>query len=199
MSETIVKNIKNNTENILDVVKERVFSPMYFYFIIAWIISNWKFVYTLFFIDDQYIKIPKVEYLANFYKVSSSIDFYFNFLHLFIIPAVSTFVAVWWLSKLSEKFYGKNEKHKLNQVSIKKQLVYTAQVEEYTWRKKIRDLESDKNKIKYEDNESFNDYYDQNNEEIILSGIHFKPSEVLYNNDYEAYKEELSDSKWIPF
>ena len=52
----------------------------------------------------------------------------------------------------------------------------------------IKDLK----RIPYEDNENFNLQFDELQEKPIRIGnLEFRPSKVLYNEDFEAYKEEL--------
>lgn len=68
---------------------------------------------------------------------------------------------------------------------------YAAKVIEAQNQRKIRDTESDKNRIAYEHHEDFNEYLDSLEDLVEVSGYKFRPSEVLYRNDYEAYKEAL--------
>ena len=44
-------------------------------------------------------------------------------------------------------------------------------------------------------NVEFNDDFDLVSEDVVLAGANFKPSEVLYNNDYDLYVEALSEFK----
>lgn len=73
--ETISNSIEENGKNLAEVIKERLFSPMYFYFIIAWVITNWNFVYALLFADEEIVfkakNLLKVEFLSQFYKFDS--------------------------------------------------------------------------------------------------------------------------------
>ncbi len=190
------ESIKKISEDISEVVKERIFSPMYFYFILAWVITNWKFTYTFFFTDENVIfekkEVLKMDFLLNLYHWSSFSEILWSISKLLIIPAISAFVAVWFLSKLSEKFYKKNEEHKQNKRVIKKELEYEAKVRFFRSEREIRDLESDKNRIKYEDQGGFNEKFDENRENIEINNSSFLPSKVLYENDYESYKEGLN-------
>ena len=47
--------------------------------------------------------------------------------------------------------------------------------------------------LEYNDNPEFNDFLDESNDTIIISGLKYTPSEVLYNIDREAYREFLQD------
>ena len=45
--DAVTDSTKDILEDAKEVVKQRFFSPMYFYFILSWIITNWKFVFAL--------------------------------------------------------------------------------------------------------------------------------------------------------
>lgn len=208
--ENITETIKENWKDLTEIIKERVFSPMYFYFFIAWIITNWKFVYSFLFLDPEFIfknyNIDKINYLVNFYKISSLFDFWWSFCQLFLIPAVSSFVFVWWLSKVSENFYEKTEEHKQNkrvinkwiefqeEKKIKLKLHYINEKFEKDKEEVSKDIQS--NKILYNDNNEFNQWFDNNDDEkVIIWELEFYKSDVLYNTDYESYKIALNEWK----
>ena len=44
-ADEIKETAKEIYNNVSEVLTERVFRPMYFYFIISWSIINWKFLY----------------------------------------------------------------------------------------------------------------------------------------------------------
>jgi len=58
-------------------------------------------------------------------------------------------------------------------------------------------LSGEKIKIAYEKNEDFNESFDESFDEKIKVGkeYEFFPSEILFNCDFEAYKQELSEYK----
>ena len=198
MKDTLEK-ITDKTSDIIsdisEIAKERIFTPMYFYFLCAWVITNWKFVYTLIFVDEKIILetqgVLKVDYLYQMYSFFG----WYSILHLIIIPAVASFVVVWWLSIFSEKFYEKHKKHQMNKRIIKNKIEYEERVEYAFSQRKIRDAKSDENSVKYLDNENrnFNNWYDDGKENIKVGEYEFLPSEALYNNDYEAYRVELEE------
>lgn len=174
-----------------EIVQERLFSPMYFYFFIAWTVTNWKFAYVLLFVDEKTIlltqRMLKVDYLSQMYRLDWS-----SVLHLVVVPLISSFVFVWWLSRLSTVFYQKHEETLMEKRSAKRGVEYLEKVErvksELEARKKIFDT-----RIKYEDQKRFNDSMDDNLEKVSIAGTSMLPSEVLYNTDYEAYKEALRE------
>jgi len=198
-ADEIKETAKEIYNNVSEVLTERVFRPMYFYFIISWSIINWKFLYVFLFGNEEIIieqkSILKVEYLSSLYQWSSWLEIGCSLLFLLILPAISAFVVVWWLSLLSEKFFEKNEQYKLNILSIKRRLEYKNKVDYAKEQRAIRDAESDKKDIRYEDNAEFNDDFDSLSEDVVLAGTNFKPSEVLYNNDYDLYVEALREFK----
>ena len=49
-----------------------------------------------------------------------------------------------------------------------------------------------KHRIFYIDNQDFNNWFDENNDNIIFWETVLIPSEVLFNTDIEAYKMELN-------
>lgn len=187
--------LKENYNNLSEVIKERVFSPMYFYFIIAWIITNWQFVYAFFFLDPKFVfesqKTDKISLLESFYSMDLWLPAICSVAKLVVIPAISAFIIVWWFSKLSEAFYEKSEQHKINKRFILNKLLYTEKVSYSQEQRKIRDAESDKNEISYIDNKDFNNWYDEGKDNVKIGEYEFLPSESLYNNDFQAYKQEL--------
>lgn len=184
-------------EDIKEIVNERFYSPMYFYFIIAWIIANWKFVYVLFFSNEGFLfgnlHLLKIDYLLSFYPVNNHFDILYNIAVLLLIPAFFSYLAVWWFTILSESFYKKYETHKQNKRVIQRELEYREKFRFAQAENKIKKLEQEQGKkdIEYEDNKEFNETLDASNEMVNVNGIMMNPSEVLYNNDYVAYRESL--------
>lgn len=186
----IGKEILKDTK---EVVIERFFSPMYFYFIMAWILCNWTFVYSLLFVESNTLKKYKVDYLLSFYPTNTFLEVLYNLWSMLIGPAFSTYLLIWWVSRLSEKSFERFEVYKSNKRTIQRGLVYTEKVKIAKEERKIRDEESDKNDIRYIDQEEFNTWLDDRQENIEVSGVNYLPSEVLYNTDYESYKEQLNE------
>jgi hypothetical protein len=176
-----------------EVIMERFFSPMYFYFIIAWVIYNWTFVYSLLFVESTKFKKFKLDYLLSFYPTNDIGNYVHNFWYVLLGPAVSTYILIWWVSLLSERSFERFETYKSNKRTIKRGLVYTEKVKIATEDRKIRNQESDKNDIRFNDQDVFNTWLDDSQENVVVSGIPYTPSEVLYNTDYESYKDQLTD------
>lgn len=176
-----------------EVVIERFFSPMYFYFIMAWIIYNWTFIYSLLFVETAKFKKIKLDYLLSFYPTNCLLDYAYNFWYILLGPAFSTYVLIWWISIWSEKSFKRFEEYKSNKKSIKRLVEYKEKVKIAKEEREIRDQESDKPEIRFIDNQEFNDWLDENQDEVIISGINYNPSEVLYNTDLESYKEQLNE------
>lgn len=207
--ENITETIKENWKDISEIFKERVFSPMYFYFIIAWVITNWEFVYSILFLKQDFLykseSLLKIEYLESFYSFNLWSPMIISIFKLFLIPAVSSFVFVWWLSKISESFYEKTEEHKQNKrvinkwiefqedKKIKLKLYYINQKLEKEKKEISKDISI--SSIDYQDNQEFNDWFDEINDIVKIWDIEYLASESLFNNDPEAYKEKLKSWK----
>lgn len=183
-----------------EVVKQRFFSPMYFYFILSWIITNWKFVFALLFIDSDDIYGEKLDYLIEFYPVywfypwdwAQFGSTLWTFSKLIFFPALSAYLFMWWFSRLSERFYERNETFKQNKQTIKRGLDYKEKVKIAEEQRKIREAEDDKDEIRYNDHEKFNNYLDEGIENVSLFDADYLPSEVIYNTDPEGYKDKLN-------
>ena len=195
----IKETAKEIYNNVSEVLTERVFRPMYFYFIISWSIINWKFLYVFLFADEKIIveqkSILKVEYLSNLYQWSSWQEASYSLLFLVVLPAISAYLVVWWLSLLSEKFVKKNEEHKERIKSVKKLILEKEKFYFENEMVQLREIESKKQQIKYEDNSEYNDYLDGLQDNITIGNITILPSRALYENDYGAYKVGLDEFK----
>ncbi|PPK92784.1 hypothetical protein LY01_02870 [Nonlabens xylanidelens] len=185
--------VTETAKDIQEVVKERFYSPMYFYFFIAWVITNWKFVFALLFIDSDDIYGEKLDYLINFYPLEGFWLSVWTISKLVLIPALSSYIFVWWFSLLAEKFFKRNAEFRLNKLAIKRTLEYDAKRKERTEEIEIRELEVGEQVVKLADNPEFNDNYDSLNEIVELSGTAFRPSELLYSTDYDLYIETLNE------
>jgi len=186
----LAKEILKDTK---EVVIERFFSPMYFYFIMAWIIYNWTFVYSLLFVDSTKFKKYKLDYLLSFYPTSGFWDYVHNFWYVLLGPALSTYVLIWWISIWSEKSFKRFEEYKLNKKTIKRLLEYKEKVKIAKEEREIRDQESDKPEIRYNDNQEFNEWFDSSQEVIKVGKLTLTPSEVLFNADFASYKVALEE------
>lgn len=197
--DNITDTAKEIAQDAKDVIKQRFFSPMYFYFGISWIITNWKFVFAFLFIDSDDIYGEKLDYLVAFYPInwpwiwSDLPTTLWSISKLLIIPALSAYLFVWWFSRLSEKFYRRNETFIMNKESIKRGLVYNFKRQEKVESIELRELEVAERVVSYQDNTDFNEDYDSLNEIISLSGATLLPSQVLYDSDYDLYIETLND------
>lgn len=187
-ADDIKETAKEIYNNVSEVLTERVFRPMYFYFIISWSIINWKFLYVFLFADEKIIveqkSILKVEYLSNLYQWSSWQEASYSLLFLVVLPAISAYLVVWWLSLLSEKFVKKNEEHKERIKSVKKLILEKEKFYFENEMVQLREIESKKQQIKYEDNSEYNDYLDGLQDNITIGNITILPSRALYENDY---------------
>lgn len=199
MSEAIKKvtaTISSAFDRVVDITRERLFSPMYFYFLTAWVIINWQFVYTLLFIENDFIwqtqHQTKIVYLTQMYSSEWLFPLLWSSVHLVVAPALTSFVAVWWLTMLSEVFYERYERHQMNKRVIAREIEYKEKVSFFRSQREVREQELE-NKIKYESNTEYNDQIDASNPGVEVNGIAMTPSEVLYKTDYVAYKTGLDE------
>lgn len=184
---------KELLEDTKEVVLERFFSPMYFYFILSWIIYNWTFIYSFLFVESKELKKLKVDYLLSFYPVNSFSNIALNVWYVFLGPAISTFLFIWCFSILSELSFKRFEQYKTNKRTIKRLLDYEEKVKIAKEEREIRDQESDLPTIIYNDNKDFNEWLDSSQENVMVGSLSYSPSEVLYNTDYQSYKEALEE------
>lgn len=196
---TIFDDIKDSLKNVSEVIDERVFKPMYFYFLISWSIINWKFVYVFLFADESIIveqkSILKVEYLTNLYQWSSWYEIFYSLNLLILLPLCSAFAVVWWLSKLSEKFFEKHEEQKERVKTVKKLVIEREKFHLENEMVRTREEGQKKLQIKYDANQEYNEYLDGLQENIAIGNITILPSQALYENDYNAYKIGLDEFK----
>lgn len=107
--------IKINNEaasSLNESFEERVSSPMYGTFAIAWVIWNWEAIYTTFFINDDLLyeifEITKLEYIQTIYPFSTFYEVFISFLKLAIGPFLSVLVYFWVLSWIANKIFAKD-------------------------------------------------------------------------------------------
>lgn len=184
---------KELLEDTKEVVLERFFSPMYFYFILSWIIYNWTFIYSFLFVESKELKKLKVDYLLSFYPVNSFSNIALNVWYVFLGPAISTILFIWCFSILSELSYKRFEQYKTNKRTIKRLLDYEEKVKIAKEEREIRDQESDKPEVRYIDHEDFNKWLDDSQDNVVVGSLSYSPSEVLFNTDYQSYKEALEE------
>lgn len=196
----ITDTAKDLANSVNEIAQDRVFSPMYFYFIISWVIINWKFVYTLLFVDEQTvvenIGVLKLGYLVSLYDWSWYEGFALSIGKLIVFPFISAFAFVWWVTIASEVFHKRYEQHQSNKRKIKREIEYREKVQDTKLQREAREEEYDlemKRDVKYEDNPDFNNSLDENMPFIEYTNTNLAPSEALYKTDYEAYKAQLKD------
>lgn len=99
------------------VLKERITSPFYGYFIAAWFLVNWRLLYDAFFVDQQllYLKTGMIrsEYLNMLFPHPLSLEF---FIYSIIWPLFLTLCFFWIFPFGTRAFYRKGIK---NQIALK--------------------------------------------------------------------------------
>lgn len=104
-------------KTVTETFNDRMKSTMYGTFVVSWILWNWKVIYITFFINQDLIlgslNKLKVDYIVGLYSWSSLGDYTVSLGKLFIGPAISSFVIVWWLSKLDFYFFRRSYTNKM--------------------------------------------------------------------------------------
>lgn len=106
-------------------LNERITSTFYGYFIISWLIFNWKLLYIAFFIDQEKIfsktNLLRNEYLSQLIPSHTSWIFWFNFV---IYPFLFTILFFWVFTYVSRIYYRKNLRNKkaLKRIDIQESL-----------------------------------------------------------------------------
>lgn len=85
--------------------RERAVSPLYGTYILSTIAWNWKFFYVLFLQDQAALSVPKIEYVEQKFLSDGVL---IHFLWFFVIPAITTYVIVWWVPFVSGWAYRKH-------------------------------------------------------------------------------------------
>ena len=91
MQKTLERN--EMLSSLKSMISERIGSPMYGTFIIAWCVTNWKAIYTTLFVGQTEIiektELLKIEYIENLYPYGSLGEIACSISPLIIIPAGS--------------------------------------------------------------------------------------------------------------
>ena len=178
------------------ILEERVFSPMYFYFIISRVLWNWKFVYVLLFVDQSNLMREKLDLMTSFYTFDSWWCFLLTVLYLLWWPLFTTWLAIQpltWLSNKITKYYEKNQQVKRLEIhKLQFQEILLKAYEE----KQQQEKGTRKNMLEYKENPGFNDRIDNEYPSIeIWEMTGFPVSEALYHTDYQAYISLLENYK----
>jgi len=106
--------MKELFDEIITIFKERISNPFFRYFIISWILWNYKFIYFLFFLDESIFY--KIHNLSKFDYLIQNIYFYNTWycnLWLFVIaPLISTWVLIFILPEFTYLFLDKHNENK---------------------------------------------------------------------------------------
>ena len=93
-------------------LEERITSPFYGYFIVSWLIINWKILYVAFFVSQDKIfeklGLLRHEYLSISFPSFSS---FHHLLYFLLYPLLLTIFFFWIFPFFSRKFYRKSLKN----------------------------------------------------------------------------------------
>ena len=101
-------------DSLIQVLKERVTSPLYGTYVITWLLWNWRAVYITLWVSEDSIKNQtKLEYLIEAASYTPSptvvwkidISILINIFYFFVVPAALTWLALSWLPNLQNWAY----------------------------------------------------------------------------------------------
>lgn len=93
-------------------LSERIASPFYGYFLISWLIINWKIIYVAFFLDQQYL-FEKTGLLRNEYLQTIIPPFGPQYLWQFLLePTILAWAILWLFPYGTRVFYRKSLRNK---------------------------------------------------------------------------------------
>lgn len=107
--------MKGAMDSVMGVIKDRLVDPVYGTFFVLWGILHWKFLYTMFFVDEKIILSKtgqlKSDYLSSTFFNTEDIYFWV----FSILPFMLTYVFIWHLPKwVLAKAYREHLAHKAN-------------------------------------------------------------------------------------
>lgn len=125
------------------IIRERLSSPFYGSFLVAWLVINWQFLFSALFIDEDKIwklhHILKIDYLVGQYFPYDTIEHAFSTVaRISIIPFLSACFAIFILQRyILIPFYKKNQDHETHkelykfqkQIEVEKEKLTLSQVE----------------------------------------------------------------------
>lgn len=92
-----------------DALQERITSPFYGYFLVSWLIFNWRLVYVAFLIDQETLfektGMLRIEYLNSLLPKIFSLELIMQF---FILPFLLTILFFWVFPYVTRIFYKKS-------------------------------------------------------------------------------------------
>lgn len=104
--------------------RDKMASPIYGIFIVAWAVFNWNFLYALFFLSEEKIWYATNGMLKNDYLLYRYFDFHSLFFYLkLIVPVGITYFLIWHFPKfISIPAYEKSEENNFQKKLIKNRL-----------------------------------------------------------------------------
>ncbi len=139
----MINDIKNSINKILN---ERLTSPFYGTFILAWLVWNWRILYLSFFVSEDKIETDKISYI---------IEKFSDLKYIVFLPLISTIILItlipfitnraYWISLLYNqwKVNKRNEVQKKDLLTIEQSLNLREQIK--SQEKRFEELLEDKN------------------------------------------------------
>ncbi len=116
-----IKSVLGASNEFLDsaeiALNERITSPFYGYFVVAWLLFNWRLLYDAFFVDQEILYkktgLLRSEYLNSLFPNPLSVEFV---AHSLVFPLLLTILFFWIFPYGTRIFYRKSIK---NQIELK--------------------------------------------------------------------------------
>ena len=123
--------ISDLRKSINSILYQRVTSPLFGTFTFAWLVWNWKIVYTTFFIDEDKIDKNKIDYIVENFNNTEFLIWYpllSTLILLTVIPFISN--GAYWLSLKFEKWRvdNKNEIEKKQLLTLEQSIQLREQI-----------------------------------------------------------------------
>tara|TARA_R110001592_G_scaffold4080_1_gene22866 strand:- start:1566 stop:2330 length:765 start_codon:yes stop_codon:yes gene_type:complete len=123
--------ISDLRKSINSILYQRVTSPLFGTFTFAWLVWNWKIVYTTFFIDEDKIDKNKIDYIVENFNNQEFLIWYpllSTLILLTVIPFISN--GAYWLSLKFEKWRvdNKNEIEKKQLLTLEQSIQLRGQI-----------------------------------------------------------------------
>lgn len=177
----ITKSIKNN-------IYEKITSPLWWTFIITWLVWNWQLTYTTIFVswDKIYEKyeILKIEYIIekiydwsyHFFTLPIIVDY---ITYWFIWPILSTIIILWFIPYISNFVYIRDTK------LFKKDRILAKDKMEI-------EVLKEKNRLLKEEKKEINTYIKEKEKIINKKEKIEEKEENLENKEYKKWDEEYN-------
>ncbi len=180
--------------------KDRIKSPFYSTFIIAWCITNWKIIYVTLFCSEEYIfkttnGLNKVNFIESFYN--KNWYFIYNFIPLpslqhwmikpFFLPLIAVFTIHYGISKIDIMVFKKNEENIISKEKEKNRIRKESIEEEIQVKEKEKEIKILKKSEEEEWDEEYDMFLSKTNNSnqylVELKYIIYEKKGIVFHDD----------------